>query len=270
LLLALHLAAQSAPAVPRTVQAILHATASSNINDREKAFDEASKLLDSPGTAANDIERLRLGLIQLLTAENARNNISDEEMAKLAGAASCGNGTDNCEGAEEDDPSGDYMSRLVAVVSGFNDERAIPALVGAMSWGENVTKALLDFGDKAIGPVKEQLKSKTFSLRESALRMSIKLQEARHDPASRTRIKELIESSLADPHPAFRSFAVMQIVCLPNREDFVQTLGLVAKTDPWKLPGKVIDGGDGGQFYPVRYQARRALTTIQSDGACLE
>src|SRR5258708_28475366 len=121
----IQVAAPQAPAEPRTVQGILQAISSVNMNDREKAFDAASKLLPSPDAVAAEMERLRLGLIQLLTAENARNNISDEEMAKLAAAASCGNGTDNCEGAEEDDESGDYMSRLVAVVAGFKDERAI-------------------------------------------------------------------------------------------------------------------------------------------------
>ncbi len=44
----------------------------------------------------------------------------------------------------------------------------------------------------------------------------------------------------------------------------------VAKTDPWKLPGKVTDGGDEGQFYPVRFQARRALRAIQRNEACPE
>jgi len=93
-------------------------------------------------------------------------------MAKVAASGSCGNGTDNCEGADESDESSDYFPRLGATVFTFNDERAIPALVGAMPWGEDVARALVGFGDKALGPVTEQLKSDSSSLRKSALDMA--------------------------------------------------------------------------------------------------
>lgn len=241
----------------------------SNLNEREKAFDDASKLLASHNTVASDIESLRLGTIQLLIGENARNNISDEEMAKLAASASCGNGTDNCEGAEEeDDPSTDYMHRLIATVAGFNDERAIPALAGTVGWDDNVTKALLAFGDKALGPVIDQLKSRNSSLRIRALDTAITILEARNDAASQVRIRELIRSSLNDHRPIVRTHVVRKIDCRKDRQDFVPLLQEVAKTDPFKLPGKADDGGDGDQFYPVRADARRALRHIQNNELC--
>ncbi|MGO9405291.1 MAG: hypothetical protein ACLPVW_17665 [Terriglobales bacterium] len=273
LLVVAQLAAQQAPTKPPTVAAVLQAMNSSNLNEREKAFEEASKLLASRNTAASDVESLRLGMIQLLIGENDRNNISDEEMAMLAASASCGNGTDNCEGAgEEDDPSDDpstaYMHRLIATVAGFNDERTIQALAGAVGWDENVTKALLAFGDKALGPVIDQLNSRNSSLRMSALDTAIAILEARNDAASQVRIRELIRSSLNDHRPIVRTHVVRKIDCRKDRQDFVPLLQEVAKTDPFKLPGKADDGGDGDEFYPVRADARRALRHIQNNELC--
>jgi len=267
----LQLAAQQQTSTesPR-VSDILQRMKSADSAEREKAFDEASKLLASVETSQRDLDRLRLSTIQLLIAENAKNNISAEEMAKLAANTSCGDGTDNCEGDDESDESSDYFPKLIATVASFNDERGIPALVGAMPWGGEATKTLLAYGDKALGPVLAELKSRNYPLRRSALDTGITILEIRNDVASRTRVRELIEASVNDPSPAFRSHAVQKIVCLGDRQDFVPTLERVAKTDPWKLPGKVIDGGDGGQFYPVRYEARRALRAIQGNEICPE
>jgi hypothetical protein len=55
LLLVAQLPARQAPAEPPTVPAILQAMNSSNMNEREKAFDEASKLLVSRNTVASDV-----------------------------------------------------------------------------------------------------------------------------------------------------------------------------------------------------------------------
>jgi hypothetical protein len=274
LLVVVQVAAQQAPAEPPTVSAILQRMSSSKMDEREKAFDEASKLLASEKTAPRDVERLRLGVIQSLTAENSRNNISDMEMAKLAAAASCGNGTDNCEGDEEEDaedPSTVYMHRLIATVAGFNDERAIPALAGAMGWDDNVTRALLAFGDKALAPVIDQLKGRNSFRRMSALDMAVALLEARNDAASQIRIRDLIRSSLNDPLPHVRTHVVRQIVdCRKDRQDFVPLLREIAKTDPFILPadGPADDGGDGDKFYPVRFDARRVLRHIQNNEPC--
>jgi hypothetical protein len=256
---------------PPTILGVLHEMKSPNPAERERAFNRASELLASNKTTALDLDRLRVGVIQLLIAENAISNISDEEQRKqVASQPGCGNGTDNCEGDDEEDQSeSGYLPRLTATVATFHDERAIPALVGAMPWGGAVTTALLEFGDKALGPVIEQLMSRNSSLRISALDVSISILEARNDPASRTLIRKLIESSLTDPKPVVRTHAVEHIVCLSDRQDYVPTLEKTAKTDPWKLPGKADDGGDGNEFYPVRADARRALRAIQTTKGCL-
>lgn len=276
LLLVTPLVAQQAPAEPPTVSAILQRMSSSKMDEREKAFGEASKLLASE-TAPRDVERLRLGVIQLLSAENDRNNISDMEGAKLAEeenakiADRCKH-DNNCvydDDEEQDDPATDYMHKLIATVAGFNDERTIPALAGAVGWDDNVTKALLAFGDKALAPVIDQLKGRNSFRRISALDMAIALLETHKDAASQIRIKELIRSSLSDPWPLVRTHAVETIDCRKDRQDFVPLLQQVAKTDPLILPGgPAFDGGDGGKFYPVRSDARRALRHIQRNELC--
>jgi hypothetical protein len=51
-------------------------------------------------------------------------------------------------------------------------------------------------------------------------------------------------------------------VTLDHREEFIPELKELAAHDPAKLPGKADDGGDGEEFYPVRFDARRLLRKI--------
>jgi len=258
------LSAQQASTVRPTVSRILAAMNSQDSSERSKAFDEANELLASGKSTPGDIDRLRLGIIRLLIAENARINVPDDEVLKQAArAASCGNGTDNCEGDESD-----YYPSLIATVAGFNDERAIPALVGAMPWASDATGGLLRFGNKALGPVLDQLKSRNALLRTSAMSMTIDLLEGRNDSASRTRIREMLRSALTDPDAVVRGHAVKEIGCLDDRQDFVPILEKLAKTDPTHYRGRADDGVDGDQFYPVRVDARRVLREIQTNVTC--
>jgi len=260
LLLVVQLAAQQTNTEPSRVSAILQQMNNSDVVERENALDAASNLLASENTAPRDIERLRLGMIGLLTSENARDNIPDEEIAKVAPAS--GEAYDE----EADAESQRFMQGLIAAVAGFNDERAIPALAGAVCWGDTVTKALLALGDKALAPVVDQLRSRNSSLRTCSLVMLIGL--GPNGVISQTRIKELIRSSLNDSDPSVRTRVVWAIDCRKDRQDFAPLLQQVAKTDPTKLPGKALDGGDGDEFYPVRYDARRALRHIQNNQPC--
>jgi hypothetical protein len=75
----------------------------------------------------------------------------------------------------------------------------------------------------------------------------------------------LILSSLEDRNSVVRSAAVDSIDCLEGRQEFVSTLEKIAKTDPDKFSGKALDGGDGSELYPVRYDARRVLRDIQNN-----
>jgi len=262
------LSAQDEQAPPRSVPSILESMKSQDFSKRSRAFDEAAEMMASDKLTPADTDRLKLGIIQLLAAENTRINVPDGERVKPATAATgCGNGTDNCEGAGDGDES-DYYPSLISTVAAFNDERAIPALVGATPFGGDATRALSKFGDKAVGPILDQLKSRNALLRTSALSLAITL-EGRSALVSPTRIKEMLRSALTDPVAVVRSHAVNEIACLDDRQDFVPTLEKLATTDPEHWKGREDDGVDGDQFYPVRFDARRALREIKNNERCV-
>jgi hypothetical protein len=166
---------------------------------------------------------------------------------------------------EED---GEYYAQVIDTVSSLDDERVIPALVGAITTGGMAQRGLLKYGDKALVPVLDQLKNPDALVRATALGTGIKLLEKHNDLASHVHITDLILSSLRDSDGVVRGHAVREIDCLADREDFLSALQQIAKADPDKLPGKSLDGGDGDEFYPVRYDARRVLRDIQNGTAC--
>lgn len=238
---------------------MLEGMKSSRWVDRSKAFEQASEALASGTLSSNDCERLKLGIIQLLVKEDEFANVPDDEQEKWSARLAKG------EVETEDE---EYYPSLIGFVAGMNDERAIPALVGAMPYFSVATDALLRFGDKAVAPILEQLKSRSAVLRISALEMAITL-EGQNDRVSPARIREILRSALSDPDSGVRGHAVNEIACLGDRKDFVPILEKLAKTDPVHYEGREDDGVDGDQFYPVRLYARRALREIQNNEHCL-
>lgn len=197
-------------------------------------------------------DQVKLSLIQLLTEENhsfieTKNPPPDSDAS---------------------DDVGEYYAELVDTVSSLNDDRAIPALVGAMTTGGMAQRGVLKYGDKALTSVMEQLKSSDALVRASALGMTTGILEQKKDAASHALVISLIQSSLKDPGAVVRSQAVQEIDCLDERKDFISILQEIAKTDPLRLPGKALDGGDGGQFYPVRADARQVLRHIKNNESC--
>ena len=88
-------------------------------SQRSDAFDQAVKLLDSAETTKSDVDRLRLSIVQLLIHENngglkEPDNVGPENYNE-------GYGEDKAE----------YYAGLISFVAEINDERAIPALLGA-------------------------------------------------------------------------------------------------------------------------------------------
>ena len=79
---------------------------------------------------------------------------------------------------------------------------------------------------------------------------------------------DLIRFYLNDSNVVVRNAAVGDVDCIGERQEFVSPLEQIAKTDPFKLPGKALDGGDGEEFYPVRSSARRVLRDIKNNKTC--
>jgi hypothetical protein len=194
-------------------------------------------------------EQIKRGLINLLAVENEI-FISGEPGSRT-----------------EDD--GEYYAEVIDTVASLHDDRAIPALVGAMSTGGMAVSGLMKYGDKAIPPVLEKLKSPDAFVRASALRTSVDLLQASKAPGAQEQLHQVLLSSLQDKSYAIRSLAVLNIGCLDDRQKFVPLLEQIAKTDPAKSPGlKPLDGGDNGELYPVRYDARLVLREIASNKGC--
>jgi hypothetical protein len=166
----------------------------------------------------------------------------------------------------EDDT--EYYEKVVEAVASLDDERAIPALVGAMTTGGMASERLLMYGEKALQPVLGQLGNPDVKMRMIAIELGTTMLQRKGDPASNARAKDIIRTSLTDASSAVRSAAISQIKCLTSREEFLPILQEIAKTDPTKLSGKALDGGDGDEFYPVRYDARRAIRAIQNHEVC--
>ena len=255
---AIQLTAQQASTLPSTSE-MLEGMKSPRWIERSNAFNVARQELTSGQRSATDTDRLKLGIIQLLIKENALANVPDDEQVKWQARLAKG------EVETEDE---EFYPSLVQFVADMNDERAIPALIGAMPYGSDATGALLRFGDKAIGPILEQLKSRNALLRASALEMAITM-EGQNELVSPARIREMLRTALSDPDSAVRGAAVEEVACLADRKDFVPVLEKLAKTDPVHFKGRADDGVDGDQFYPVRLYARRALREIQNNEQCL-
>lgn len=253
----LQLTAQES-STPSAISQILQGMKSSRWTERGKAFEKAGELLTSAKLSPDDADGLRLGIIQLLSAEDALANIPDDEQVEWSEKRARG---------EVEEEGEEYYASIASFVADMNDERAIPALVGAAPYSSDATAALLRFGGKAIGPILDQLKSKSALLRVSALEMAITM-EGTNEAVSPARIGEMLRSALIDPAAVVRSSAVQEIGCLDDRRDFLPLLERLAKTDPEHYPGRADDGVDVDQFYPVRLVARRALREIQNDEPC--
>ena len=94
------------------------------------------------------------------------------------------------------------------------------------------------------------------------IREMLKMHTA-NDPNSQLRIKTALRSALGSPDFGVRDSAIYAIEYLDQREEFVPMLKDIGQNDPVKFAGqKPDDGGDNGEFYPVRQHARRLLAQI--------
>jgi hypothetical protein len=215
--------------------------------DREKAFNQMPSLAEISKRDPQEADRLKSGLIRLLSTEST-------EVKKAQGL-----------GEEHSENYGN----LVSAVSRLDDERAIPALVGAITTGGIATRALARFGEKALSQMVGQISSPDPDVRSSVLFTIRDLLEMQISltAGSQARIKDVLRSSLDDPEFSVRGGAMAAIEYLEDREQFVPALEKVAQSDPVRLPGKPDDGGDGGQFFPLRQQARKLLRKIANHEA---
>jgi hypothetical protein len=236
--------AQTVVEVHPEVSSVVGRMKSQSWTDRSQSFDDARNLLVSRKLTPGDSDKLSLGLIQLLATERK--------------AAVHPKNEDEAESYSE------YRSGIIDVVSHLGDERAIPVLLSVASSGGMAIRGVARFGEKALGPTLEQVKSGDPDLAEGAVFVVQKFLERRtiSDRDSQLRIKDALRSALVSPGFNVREAAIYAVEYLDDRDEFVPMLKEVAEHDPFKLSGKPDDGGDNGVFYPVRQNARRLLRKI--------
>jgi len=252
----LQLSAQQNSTTRATVSGVLDGMDSASRAEREKAFGEAGELLEADTTSAKDADRLQLGIIQLLIREN-------REALKASELPSSNSASEEEQGQGEDES--DYYSVLVGFVANLNDVRAVPALLGAANTGGIATRGIARFGKRALDPTLVQVGSANADLAEGALWVIRDMLEFRlvSDPESHLRIKDALRAALRSSEFGVRVSAMGAIEYLDDREEFVPLLKEVAQHDPVKLAGqRPDDGGDNGEFYPARFDARRLLRKI--------
>lgn len=242
--------AQQTTSLDRKLTDILNRMECKDAAKRQAAFDDLFNFWPEGIDAGlaqhpDEAERVKLALIRLLRTENSA----------LQAARP---------GSKSED-YGEYVFSLTQTVSAMKDDRAIPVLVEATP---RSGVDLVQFGDKALEPVLGQLKNSDALVRARALEIGLRILQSKSDPAPRARARALVLSSLNDQSMVVRSAAIRAIDCLDDRQEYVPTLEKMAKTEPEKLPGKALDGGDSQEFYPVRYDARRVLRDIQNNKTC--
>ncbi len=248
----LQLPAQQTTGPHPTVSGVMQGMKSPKWGQRSEAFGEAAELLASSDTSPKDADPLRLGIIQLLVHEN-NGGLKEPDDVKAE---------DYGEGYGED--KAEYYAGLIEVVASFNDERAIPALLGAAGSGGMATRTVARFGKDALAPTLAQVKSEDPDSASGALFVILDMLEFRlvSDPESHLRIKNALRLALASPEYRVRENAMRPIEYLDDKQDFVPILKDIAERDPYKSPYNLGGGGNGEDQYSVRRAARLLLSKI--------
>jgi hypothetical protein len=263
------------------LSAILARMESSDRPGRQAAFEDLLNFLPTYGKQpaqadgqssaflsqnTDEAKLVRGALIRLLITENNRTrSITEHNRARSQTAVATKLTTEALESDVETEATEDeYYPELIGIVADFNDDRAIPALLGAASTGGMATVGVARYGKKALDQVLQQAAGQDPHLASGALWVIRDMVEFRlvNDPDSLLRMTSALRSALTRPDFELRDSALWIIGYLPDRDEFVPALNEIAEHDPITLPGKPDDGGDGRKFYPLRQNARKLLRMI--------
>ncbi len=235
------------------VTTVLDRLASSDLATREAAFDDILDTIAEGQQPADHIDyshaleaffkrhpdqadRVKLGLINVLKADN------DAIMGQNASPKNF---------TEEDS---EHYAEAIDVVSSLDDERAIPALVGAISTGMMAMRGIMKYGQKALDSVLAQFDSPRQEDRSSAITVGIAILRMKNDEASRARVISIIRATITDPEFLVRSSALDAIEGLDDLKQFLPALREMAEHDPFIVPGESV--------YPLRVSAQELLDKI--------
>ncbi|MBZ5634841.1 MAG: hypothetical protein LAO55_17100 [Acidobacteriia bacterium] len=249
--------AQQSEPLDSRVTAVLARMASSDRGTRNSAFDDLVGVITEGQQLGFDPEyssllaaflarnpeqadRVKLGLINLLKADNVDTTLPAGYTAE-----------DNSE----------HYAAAIDLVSSLNDDRAIPALVGALGTGGMATGGVIKYGEKALGPVLSALNNPNLLVRSAAVGTAVTILRIKNDVASQDQILGLIRTAIHDREFLIRSAALYQIDNLtdqkefaPALQEFVPALEEMAQRDPFVLQRET--------RYPLRDRAKKLLDKI--------
>ena len=245
--------AQESASLDSRVSAILVRMASSDRGTRNSAFDdligvitegqqvgfdpEYSRFLDAfLARHPEQADRVKLGLINLLKADNVDTTPQPAE--------------------DTSEDNSDHYAQAIEIVASLDDERAIPALIGAMTTGGMATEGLMKYGPKALRPVLSELNSSNSLVRVSAFMTAFKILKGTSDGASHVQMLSLIHTAITDADGLMRETALWAIENLATGDQgqFVPVLQEMAERDPFILPGQT--------HYRLRDRAKKLLDKI--------
>jgi hypothetical protein len=243
--------AQQTASVDRRITEVLVRMASTDMATRHAGLDDLIKMISEgqklgfdpeyPTVLAtllvrhpDQTERVKLGLINMLK--------SDDD-AFMDSKAAPGTYTEN---------DTEHWAAAVDLVSSSDDERAIPALVGAMTTGGMATHGILKYGQKALKPVLDKLDDPDPLVRSGAVSTAITILKTKNDAVSQAQIVSLIRMAIHDREFLVRSVALYAIDNFgADREQFLPALKEMAEHDPFQVPGQT--------NYPLRTSAGKLL-----------
>jgi hypothetical protein len=237
------------------VSHVLDRMASSDLKTREAAFDDMLDIIAEGQLRPERVDykhaldaffkrhpdqtdRVKLGLLDVLRADNDTFMHPDASQKNFTESDS------------------EHYAEAINVVSSLDDERAIPVLVGAISTGKMAMGGILKFGQKALDPVLAQLGNPNPEIRSSAITVGITILRMKNDPASRSRIVEIIRTAITDQEYLARSSGLRAIEGLDDRKQFLPALKEMAEHDPFIVPGETV--------YPLRVRAQRLIDKISN------
>ena len=161
----------------------------------------------------------------------------------------------------------DYYGDLLSAVTSLRDPRSIKGLSEAMGTGHMVTRTLASFGEAAMNPVLEKLRTEGGVSKQGAAIVLGRLLDPDNpasikDPASREKIKVELKKAAQDMAGAYIRAAAVEGLAKLKDPEIVSFLTDIARKDGYDASQFV---GKPGSF-PVREAATAGLLRLGQDG----
>jgi hypothetical protein len=206
--------------------------------DPDKAGDYSEILANFFARYPQWAEAIKVGLIGLLSADSP----AFEDPAAQPGTE-----------AENDTL---YWATEIYLVAALQDDRAIPALVGAGSNSAAMGR-VLDYGRKALPLVLKELDNPDRFVQSFAFSIAAEIMRADSDPVMHAELLRLVTAGLINQNDLIRRDALWVIeerMPISDQRQLIPALERVARKDPSR-------GGE--PRYPNRIAARRLLDAIK-------